>query len=74
LPVTAHFVNNALPVILSYMQGAESLTIPAGIPLWKQALLLPVPVVIGVVILLHFRRSFSNAGQAAQPIRSEKNL
>jgi len=58
LPVTAHFVNNAFPVIFSYLQGVESLSIPVGIPLWKQALALPVPVVIGIVILLHFRRSF----------------
>jgi hypothetical protein len=58
LPVTAHFVNNAFPVIFSYLQGGETLTIPVGIPLWKQALALPVPIVVGIVILLHFRRIY----------------
>ena len=67
LPVTAHFVNNAFPVIFSYAQGAESLTLPSGIPLWKQALALPVPIVIGMVVLLHFRRIYITAERSNVP-------
>jgi membrane protease YdiL (CAAX protease family) len=66
LPVTAHFVNNAFPVIFSYLQGSESLTIPVGIPLWKQALALPVPIVIGIVILLYFRRITADRANVSQ--------
>lgn len=61
LPVTAHFFNNSFPVILSYLQGIEEVISPAGIPLWKQALGLPVPVLISILILVYFRRSFVTA-------------
>ncbi len=59
LPVISHFVNNAFPVILSYLQGIEKLNAPADTPLWKQALALPVPVVIIFIILFYFRKKFS---------------
>ncbi len=55
LPVISHFVNNAFPVILSYLQGIEKLNAPADTPLWKQALALPVPAVIIFTILFYFR-------------------
>ena len=61
LPITAHFVNNAFPVILTYAKGLETLTVPDGLPLWKQAIALPVPVAICILILLHFRKSFLTA-------------
>jgi membrane protease YdiL (CAAX protease family) len=55
LPVISHFVNNAFPVILSYFQGIEKLNAPANTPLWKQALALPVPIVVIFIILFYFR-------------------
>ena len=55
LPVISHFVNNAFPVILVYIQGMEKLNAPIDIPLWKQALYLPLPIVISMVILFYFR-------------------
>ena len=58
LPVISHFVNNAFPVILSYFQGIEKLNAPANTPLWKQALALPVPIVIIFIILFYFRKKF----------------
>ena len=58
LPVISHFVNNAFPVILSYFQGMEKLNAPSNTPLWKQALALPVPIVIIFIILFYFRKKF----------------
>jgi len=55
LPVISHFVNNAFPVILAYFQGMEKLNAPIDTPLWKQALYLPLPIVISMVILFYFR-------------------
>lgn len=55
LPIIAHSVNNAFPVILAYIQGVDILNTHADAPLWKQAIYLPLPVAIGVVILLYFR-------------------
>lgn len=55
LPVISHFVNNAFPVILSYLQGLEKLNAHTDTPLWKQALALPVPIVIIFIILFYIR-------------------
>jgi membrane protease YdiL (CAAX protease family) len=55
LPVISHFVNNAFPVILAYIQGMEKINAPIETPLWKQALYLPLPIVIIMVILFYFR-------------------
>ncbi len=62
LPVISHFVNNAFPVILSYLQGIEKLNTPSDTPLWKQALALPVPAVIIFIILFYFRNK-NNSGR-----------
>jgi uncharacterized protein len=55
LPVIAHFVNNAFPVILAYIQGVEQINAAPDAPLLKQAILLPLPVTISLVILFYFR-------------------
>ena len=55
LPVISHFVNNAVPVIGTYIQGWEKIYSPLDITLWKQITGLPVPVIISLVILLYFR-------------------
>jgi uncharacterized protein len=55
LPMIAHFVNNAFPVILVYIQGLEKLNTPSDVPLWHEAIFLPIPIVIGFVILNYFR-------------------
>jgi uncharacterized protein len=57
LPVISHFVNNAVPVVMAFLQGIDKLNVPTEIPLWKQALGLPVPVFISLVILIYFRNS-----------------
>jgi membrane protease YdiL (CAAX protease family) len=55
LPVISHFLNNAFPVILAYIQGAEKLKAPVDISLLHQVLILPVPVISGLLILFYFR-------------------
>jgi len=60
LPMISHFVNNAFPVILAYVQGMEKLNTPSDVPLWHQAIYLPLPVVISFVILFYFRNKRKN--------------
>jgi hypothetical protein len=55
LPMIAHFVNNAFPVILVYIQGLDKLNTPSDVPLWHQAISLPLPMVIVFVIFYYFR-------------------
>jgi hypothetical protein len=55
LPIISHFVNNAFPVIMTYIQGIEKANASPDIPLWKQAVALPIPVVVIFVILFYFR-------------------
>jgi len=55
LPIMSHFVNNAFPVIITYFQDARQLNVSTGISLWKQALGLPVPVTVCLIILFYFR-------------------
>jgi membrane protease YdiL (CAAX protease family) len=55
LPVISHFVNNAVPVVLSYVQGVEKLKVPVDVPLLHQVLILPLPVITALLILFYFR-------------------
>jgi membrane protease YdiL (CAAX protease family) len=62
LPVISHFINNAVPVIMTYIQGIEKVNAPIDTPLWKQAIALPLPIVIGLVILFYFRNKNISRG------------
>jgi hypothetical protein len=55
LPILAHFVNNAFPVVLTYIKGASALDETMDIALWKQALVIPIPLVIIFSIMVYFR-------------------
>lgn len=55
LPVISHFVNNAVPVVYTYIQGAEKLNSGPEVPLLKQVIYLPLPIAVGIVILFYFR-------------------
>jgi membrane protease YdiL (CAAX protease family) len=57
LPVAAHFVNNVVPVIGAFFQGWEKYGSASDLSVTEQLVRLPVPVVIGIFILLYFRRS-----------------
>ena len=54
LPVISHFVNNAFPVVLAYIEGMDKLNAPIDVPLWKQVIGLPLPVILSLVILYYF--------------------
>ena len=60
LSIISHFVNNAFPVIMVYIQGMEKLNVPTDVPLWKQIIGLPLPIFIGTVILFYFRNKSKN--------------
>jgi uncharacterized protein len=60
LPVTAHFINNAIPVILSYSRGMDALNATPDIPFWKQAVSMPVPMAIILIIFFWFRKRNSS--------------
>jgi hypothetical protein len=55
LPVISHFVNNAFPVIIAYVQGVEKLKAPVDMPLLHQIMVLPLALISGVIILIYFR-------------------
>jgi membrane protease YdiL (CAAX protease family) len=59
LPVISHFINNAVPVMWSYLHGWDKLNETADIPLWKQMIVLPLPVLVSILILLYFRNKSS---------------
>jgi membrane protease YdiL (CAAX protease family) len=68
LPVIAHFVNNAVPVIGGYIKGIEYVTSNQDISLWKQAIGLPVPIFAAGMILWYFRnRSLVNYSDDSDP-------
>lgn len=55
MPVIAHFVNNAFPVLLSYIQDNGHLKTQNEFPLWQQAVTMLLSVAITLVILFYFR-------------------
>jgi hypothetical protein len=56
LPIISHFINNAFPVIVTYLQGMDKLNGPIDRPLWHQAIYLPLPIAISLLILFYFRK------------------
>jgi membrane protease YdiL (CAAX protease family) len=60
LPVIAHFINNVVPVIVTYLQDKEKLTALNDSIFWKHTILLIIPVIIIVLILLYFRNKSGN--------------
>jgi membrane protease YdiL (CAAX protease family) len=67
LPIVAHFVNNAFPVILTYFQESGRLSTTPDISLLKQAIALPFWIVICMVILLYFRNKKRSNGITSSP-------
>jgi hypothetical protein len=72
LPVISHFVNNAVPVILAYIEGLEKLSRLSDIPLWQQAIFLPLPVTIILVILFYFRNKSYNRNANLNSLTSQE--
>jgi hypothetical protein len=40
---------------MTYIQGIEKVKAPVDIPLFHQAIILPLPIISGLLILLYFR-------------------
>ena len=55
MPVISHFVNNAFPVLLSYIQDNGHLNTQSEFPLWQQAVTMLLSVAITLLILFYFR-------------------
>jgi membrane protease YdiL (CAAX protease family) len=60
LPVIAHFVNNAVPVIGEYIKDMNYMTTQTDVVLWKQVIGLPVPIIAGSLILWYFKNKSRN--------------
>jgi len=60
LPIISHFVNNAVPVIVTSVQGMDKLNAPNDVSLWHRAIYLPLPVAISLVILFYIRNKNRN--------------
>jgi uncharacterized protein len=60
LPIISHFINNAFPVILAHIQGLEKTNAVPETPIWKQVIVLPVPVAVILIVLLYFRNKNLN--------------
>jgi len=63
LPMLSHFINNSVPVAGAYLHDWNRINTHSEIDLWKQLILLPIPVVISLVILLYFRNKFMEEGK-----------
>lgn len=57
LPVVAHFVNNAVPVVAEYIRGADYIASQGDAVFWKQLIGLPVPIIAGGLILWYFKKN-----------------
>jgi hypothetical protein len=55
LPMIAHFINNAVPVIGEYLKGTENVNSQSDVTAWEQVIGLPLPIIAGSLILWYFR-------------------
>lgn len=58
LPIISHFINNSVPVAAAYLRDWDKIYTQSEINIWKQSILLPIPIIISLVILLYFRNKF----------------
>jgi uncharacterized protein len=66
LPVISHFINNAVPTVGAYLKGWETINESADLSIWKQLIVVTVPVTMGIVILVYFRNK-SRKNRSADP-------
>lgn len=57
LPIVAHFVNNAIPVVGTYLHYYESVSQPQEFPSWNEALTLLFPVVVCTGIMIYLKKN-----------------
>jgi hypothetical protein len=73
LPIIAHFTNNAIMTVGVYLSGWENSVSNPDFVLWKQALILPLPLFTGVMIMLYFRNE-SKAKSDSTAARSQSDV
>ena len=56
LPVLAHFINNAVPTVWSYMKGWETINEKSSASPAEQSVVVILSIVAGSLILVYFRR------------------
>lgn len=54
LPIISHFLNNAVSVVVIYLQGGENSIVTPELSSTKQLLTLPLPLIVGILILIYF--------------------
>jgi uncharacterized protein len=59
LPILAHFINNAIPVIGTHIHAFDNIVASPELPLWRQVINLLIPLAICIIILLYFRKNFN---------------
>jgi uncharacterized protein len=59
LPITAHFINNAVPTVWSYMRGWETINEKSSASVAKQTTVMILSLIAGTIILAYFRKRSS---------------
>jgi len=57
LPIVAHFVNNAIPVVGTYLHYYDGVSQPQEFPSWNEALTLLFPVVVCTGIMIYLKKN-----------------
>jgi membrane protease YdiL (CAAX protease family) len=70
LPVIAHFLNNAISVIMSYLQAPELTLVQPEIPIIQKIASVLFPILVVSIIMLYFRRK----SVISSRLQSEQNL
>jgi membrane protease YdiL (CAAX protease family) len=56
LPITAHFINNAVPTVWSYLRGWETINEKSSASLTKQTTIMILSLIAGTIILAYFKK------------------
>jgi membrane protease YdiL (CAAX protease family) len=67
LPIIAHFVNNAVPVVGTYVHAFDNTNSLSSLPFWKQLAELSIPIFVCLFILGYFRYKYKIDNEANVP-------
>lgn len=67
LSIIAHFVNNAVPVVGTYIHAFDNVPNSYNLPWWKQLTELSIPVFVCLAILGYFRYKYKIENEANVP-------
>jgi membrane protease YdiL (CAAX protease family) len=69
LPIIAHFVNNAVPVVGTYFNAFDNASFSDNLPRWEQLVKLSIPIFICLLILGYFRNKYKIDNEANVPYK-----